>query len=44
MLGVCFRLGRMTGLDPIIFQILFIIWFFNDPMALLWYILLSVIL
>lgn len=44
MLGVCFKLGRLIGLDPIIFQILFIIWFINDPTALIWYIALSVIL
>lgn len=44
MLGVCFKLGKITGLDPIIFQFLFIIWALSDPSALFVYIFLYLIL
>lgn len=44
MLGVCFKLGKMTGIDPVLFQVIFVIWFIHNPVALFWYFLLSLIL
>lgn len=39
MLEVCSRLGIKTGLDKIIFQLIFIIWFLANPFsAFLFYI------
>lgn len=43
MLGVCDKLGKKSGMDPLIFQIVFVIWFFYNPLALVVYILLSLI-
>jgi len=44
MLGVCHKLERLLGVDALIFQIIFIIWFFHNPIALLWYFILAFIL
>ena len=43
MLGVCHKLGMKLGIDPLLFQIIFI-WFINNPVALLWYIGLAFLL
>lgn len=43
MLGVCNKLGEKLGLDPLIFQIGFVIWFCYNPLALVVYLLLSLI-
>lgn len=44
LLGVCNRLGIKFGIDKLLFQVLFVIWFANDPTAFWWYLLLSFIL
>lgn len=43
MLGVCKRIGEITGLDPDIIRIIFVIWFLNNPIALFWYFVFSLI-
>lgn len=44
MLGVCHKLGAKLGIDPLLFQIIFILWFISNPIALLWYIGLAFLL
>jgi phage shock protein PspC (stress-responsive transcriptional regulator) len=44
MLGVCDRLEKITGIDELVFQLIFVFWFLSNPSALLVYILLSFIL
>lgn len=41
MLGVCHKLGDKFGVDPLLFQILFVIWFLNTGTAFLVYLLLA---
>jgi phage shock protein PspC (stress-responsive transcriptional regulator) len=44
MLGVCNRLEKITGIDELVFQIIFVLWFLSNPAAFWAYLLLSVIL
>jgi len=45
MLGVCERLGKSLDLDPLLFQVFFILWSFNSlGTALIVYFLLNIIL
>ena len=43
MLGVCNKLGKKFGMNPLIFQMAFVIWFCYNPLALGVYVLLSFI-
>ena len=42
-MGVCHKLGEKLGIDPIFFQIAFVLWFFSNPMAIVWYLVISLI-
>lgn len=44
MLGVCQRLEKITGIERLVFQIIFVIWFMSNPAAFWVYLLLAIIL
>ena len=44
MLDVCKKLEAYLGLPRLLFQIIFVIWFFHNHCALGWYILLFFLL
>jgi hypothetical protein len=41
MLGVCQRLEEATGIDKLVFQLIFVFWFLSDPTAFWVYLILG---
>lgn len=44
MFGVCQRLEEITGIERLVFQIAFVIWFMSNPTAFWVYLILAFIL
>jgi len=44
MLGVCAKLEKNTGIDKLVFQIIFVLWFLSNPVAFWIYLILAFIL
>jgi phage shock protein PspC (stress-responsive transcriptional regulator) len=44
MLGVCHRLGKIFGIDPLLFQILFVIWFLSNQVAFFYYLVIALVI
>jgi len=44
MFGVCQRLEEITGIERLVFQIIFVIWFMSNPTAFWVYLILAFIL
>lgn len=44
MLGVCHRLESITGIDKLVFQLIFVFWCLSDPTAFWVYLIMAFII